>query len=57
MRHGYTYKPVWELYSDWGKCTGDFHFICLEVNTESHYFTFHIALLGFHFGRSLAIRL
>jgi len=35
---------------------GDFTLFCIEAGWESGYFTFHLALLGFHIGRSLQIK-
>ena len=35
---------------------GNFTLFCIDVCWEAGYFTFHIALLGFHLGRSLKIK-
>ena len=55
----FEYEPIWEAYTDWGKwgLTGDFTLFCVDVCWEAGYFTFHLALLGFHIGRSLQIKL
>lgn len=36
---------------------GNFTLFCIDVCWEAGCFTFHIALLGFHIGRSLQIKL
>lgn len=53
----FEYEPVWEAMSDWGKwdLTGDFTLFCIDMGWEVGYFTFHIALVGFHISRSLKI--
>lgn len=35
---------------------GNFTLFCIDVCWEAGYFTFHIALVGFHIGRSLQIK-
>jgi len=67
----FEYEPIWEVSNDYGInfpfrnyrdgdlsniSLGDFTLFCIEAGWETGCFTFHIALLGFHIGRSLQIK-
>lgn len=51
------YEPMWEFYDDFTPDLGNFTIFTLDAGWEASTFTFHIALLGFHFGRSLKMRI
>lgn len=56
-------EVVLEFYTDWGKKKGDlsnlelgcFTPFCIDICWEGGIFTFHLALLGVHFGRSVKV--
>lgn len=68
----FEYEPVWEIGNDYGinfpfrhyrvgdlsnMSLGNFTLFCIDMGWEAGYFTFHLALVGFHISRSLKIKL
>lgn len=57
----FDYEPMFEFYTDWEKKEGELSNIdlgcftpfCIDVCWEGGILTFHLALLGVHFGRSV----
>lgn len=52
----FNYKPMFEIYHDYIEMNlGNFTLFALEAGWDCGVFTFHFALLGVHFGRSVGI--
>ena len=59
------YEPIFEFYTDWDReyedelsniDLGNFTPFCIDICWEGGIFTFHLAFLGIHFGRSVKIK-